>query len=389
MFDPRKDHSCDPEENDIVRRHENVRRIEILKVFRFVRISEGAERPQRRTEPRIQNVFVLTKVLAAALRANGHVRFGNGLFSAVVAIPTGNTVSPPKLTGNTPVFDVLHPVEIDLLKPFRYKLRLVVLHHLDSGAGEFFHFEIPLFARFGFDRRMATVANTYVVRIGFDLLDVSLRLQVLDDLLSRFFARKSLVLACVFVHEPLVVDDGDERQIMTFAHFKVVGVVCRRDLHRARTEAHFHVVVRNHGNLPIGKGQIHLFAYDVCVLFVVRIDRHRRVAEHGFRSRRCDDHISASVYVGVFQMPQVARLFFVFHFRVGQRRAATGTPMRHTVAFIDQSFFVQVDEYFSDRFTALLVHRERFSRPVATRTEMFQLFDDPSAVDAFPFVRTL
>ena len=46
-------------------------------------------------------------------------------------------------------------------------------------------------------------------------------------------ATYSKLIATVFGHAAVVVDDGDFRQLVTFAHLVIVVIVRGRDLHRA------------------------------------------------------------------------------------------------------------------------------------------------------------
>ena len=70
-------HPRNPEKNYIVTRNQNVGRIEIFKIFGFIGITERRKRPQRRTEPGIENVVILTEFTTSALRAYGRLFFGD------------------------------------------------------------------------------------------------------------------------------------------------------------------------------------------------------------------------------------------------------------------------------------------------------------------------
>ena len=59
--------------------------------------------------------------------------FRNYNFSALITVISRNSVSPPDLSGNTPVFDVLKPVQINLVKTLRYKRSSPVFRALIAG----------------------------------------------------------------------------------------------------------------------------------------------------------------------------------------------------------------------------------------------------------------
>ena len=62
----------------------------------------------------------------------------------------------------------------------------------------------------------------------------------------------------VFVDGRVIVHHINNGQIVPLAHFKVVGVVCRRNLYNTRTKFHVNIVVGNDGHLPVHNGKHHL-----------------------------------------------------------------------------------------------------------------------------------
>ena len=53
--------------------------------------------------------------------------FRNYEFTALITVISRNSVSPPDLTGDTPVFDVLKPVKVNLVKTLRYETKFTSL----------------------------------------------------------------------------------------------------------------------------------------------------------------------------------------------------------------------------------------------------------------------
>ena len=53
--------------------------------------------------------------MAMALWTLCNIVPGDNHLTAILAVPHRNSVSPPKLTGDTPVLDGLHPMEIGIL----------------------------------------------------------------------------------------------------------------------------------------------------------------------------------------------------------------------------------------------------------------------------------
>ena len=147
-----------------------------------------------------ENVLVLTNALTSALGTNVNAYLRYGHFAAIVAVIRGDSVSPPKLTGYTPIFNILHPVEIYLTKSGRNEFHLLFLYDVYSGFCKRLHFDKPLFADYRLNRGVASVTLADVVLIILNLYHISLRMQIFAYTLSRLRSVQSAITSCVFVH---------------------------------------------------------------------------------------------------------------------------------------------------------------------------------------------
>ncbi len=120
------------------------------------------------------------------------------------------------------------------------------------------------------------------------------------------------------------------------------------------------------------------------ISFIIRVHCHRRVAQHGLRAGGCDLHIPAAVGDGIVDMPEMPRLFFMLHLRVGDGSLTYRTPVNDPGTFINIPFFIQTDKYFLNGLRAAFVHGKTLPVPVAGRTQFLQLIDDRPAVFFFP-----
>ena len=84
---------------------------------------------------------------------------GCDLRAAILAIPDGNAVSPPELPGDTPVADILHPIQIDLGKALGDKTDLPVLYRFNRRGGQRLHLHKPLLGDERFNHGVAAVAG--------------------------------------------------------------------------------------------------------------------------------------------------------------------------------------------------------------------------------------
>ena len=177
---------------------------------------------------------------------------------------------------------------------------------------------------------------------------------------------------------------------MALTNQKVVGVVCRRDLHTAGSKADFHVFVGNHRNLAPNHRQNQRFANQVCVLFIVRVDGNGGIAKHGFGTGGGNLHKLAFLALdGVADMPEEAGLLAVFHLGVRKRGNAVRTPVDNAVSAVDQSFLIKVDKHLAHRAGATFVKGKALARPIAGSAQLFELTGNSCLIFIFPLPNAL
>ena len=80
-----------------------------LELLGVVRPTLRGESPQLAREPRVEHVFVLMHMMAAAFRAHVHVFHARVFPTAIGAVEHRDAMAPPQLAGDAPVFQVFHP----------------------------------------------------------------------------------------------------------------------------------------------------------------------------------------------------------------------------------------------------------------------------------------
>ena len=92
------------------------------------------------------------------------------------------------------------------------------------------------------------------------------------------------------IEQRLMIEDGKSGKSMAFACFKVVEVVCRRDLDGTGAELEVDEDGVTHDwNVAPRERQADCLADEMAIAWIVRVYGHRGVAEHGFRTRGRDD----------------------------------------------------------------------------------------------------
>ena len=114
-------------------------------------------------------------------------------------------MTPPKLTGNTPVTDILQPVQVSLVKTCRNKLKVSVVQSFDSSFCHFVHFYKPLW----FDHRLygclTSVVGSYVVNVIHYFYKKAKLLEILYHGFSCLVAVHAGVFAALVVHGSVIV----------------------------------------------------------------------------------------------------------------------------------------------------------------------------------------
>ena len=174
------------------------------------------------------------------------------------------------------------------------------------------------------------------------------------------------------------------RQVVSEARLEIVRVVRGRDLHGAGAELGVHERIRDDGDFPVQERQAQMLAHEVLVSLIVGMDGHGRIAEHGLGARRRDGDAVSAVPERVVKIPQVAVVFFVLDFQVGNGRLAPRAPVHQIVVAVDQPLFVEPHKGLAHGAGESLVHCEPLALPVARSAQVVKLADDGSAALGLP-----
>ena len=309
--------------------------------------------------------------------------------AAFVAVIRRYAMSPPKLTRYAPIADVLHPIEIYLVKTRRYELSFAATHGFYRRLCQILHRYEPLHGDHRFHCGMAAVALAYVVCIILYFYHSSELLKLFDYSLSRLESRHSAEFPAVLVYMSVVCQNAYYRQIVAHSNFEVVRIVSRRYLDRACTKFLLYVLISHNRYGFAHYRQYHILSYQILISLVVRMHRDSRIAQHCFRSGRSYYYAFASVLRRISDVPEMAALFRVLYLCVRESRPARRAPVYDSVSPIYFSFFVQTNEHLSHGAGASFIHCKSLSAPIAGAAQLFQLSRNGISVFFFPLPRAL
>ena len=124
------DHAGNPEEDDLVARHQHRRGQVQVHLLRLRRPPQRREGHQGRGVPGVQHVLVAPQLLAGRLGLRrGFVDRHVDL--AVLVVPGRDLVAPPQLARDAPVLDVVHPLVVGVDPVLRHEAHRARLHGVD------------------------------------------------------------------------------------------------------------------------------------------------------------------------------------------------------------------------------------------------------------------
>ena len=171
---------------------------------------------------------------------------------------------------------------------------------------------------------------------------------------------------------------------MTHAYLEVVRIMSRGDLNRSGSLLRIRIFIGDHRNFSVQNRQVHFLAHQIFVPFIAWMNRNRNVAEHGLRTGGRYHDALASVHCRITEIPILSVFVLMFYLSIRKGGLAARAPVNQTVAPVNPTFFVQIDEELGNGFVAALVHGEPLSPPVAGIAQFPALLRDPAAVFLFP-----
>ena len=363
-------HTDYPEEDNIISGYQYISRIEILQILCVLRPAQGRERPQCRGEPGVQRIRILRQMLASAFRANLRCCLGYNDLTAVITVVSRYPMSPPELSGNTPVTDILQPVQVNLVKTLRNKGQIAIFDRFDGRLCHLFHLHEPLL----FDHRLygsaAAVMSSYIMNMVYHFYQQSLCIKISYHSFSCLITIHAVIFAARAVDGGIIMHDIDLSQVMTSSYLEIVRVMSRRDLYAAGSELFVYIRVSDHRDFSVCQWKLQSLSDEVFVSVIIRIDCHCRITKQSLRTGGCDLHITTSVSNRIIDVPEMSSLLLMLYLCIRDGRMTYRTPVNDSGTFVDVSFLIETGKYFQNCLRASFIHGETLSVPVTGGTNL-------------------
>ena len=120
----------------------------------------------------------------------------------------------------------------------------------------------------------------------------------------------------IFIECCILVKNIQQLQLMAFAYLKVIEIMGRRDFYRPCAFFHIRIFIGNDRNSASSNRQHNLFAYQMGVARIFRMDGNRHIAKHGFRPGSGNGNNLIAIYYRIMQLPHPPVNFALFHFQI-------------------------------------------------------------------------
>ena len=230
-------------------------------------------------------------------------------------------MSPPELSGYTPVSDVVCPVKIGFVHSLRDEFNLACLYSIACRLNHFIHFHKPLL----FDKRLnyavTAVTGTYIVAVVFYLAKKSKAVKLLNDLLSSLISVKTFVLTTIFIDGSIIIHNVDFRKAMAFTYFEVVRVVSRSNLNYTCTKFHIYIAILNYRDFTLCYRKPNCLPLKIGISLILGIYRYSCISKHCLRTgggkfKEVGCARLPIFHNRVFDMPEMSCLFLVLNLSI-------------------------------------------------------------------------
>ena len=274
-------------------------------------------------------------------------------------------MSPPQLTTDAPVLNVLQPVAIGADILGGVELDFSLQYGWQGYLGKVLHGEEPLLAQtWLYGCVGVTLAVAHLVLIVLYALHESCLLQVYGYLLAHLHAVHAHIESGLLREGTVGVEDVYRVQVVGLAQLIVIDIMGRGYLQTSRTELDVHITVLDDWYDASHQGNRHLMSTKPLVLDILGVDTHGGVAHDGLGTRGGHHCIVSAigilmqylslcgtygigVLVGhvIAQMIEVALLVPVHYLFGAEHRLSLGVPVDHAESTVNQTFVIQVAEH--------------------------------------------
>ena len=175
------------------------------------------------------------------------------------------------------------------------------------------------------------------------------------------------------------------------AHFEVVEIMPRSDLHRAAAQFRIGVFVVDDPEPPPGERLENFLADNAGIARIIRVHRDGHVGQHRLGPGGRHHYMVRAVRQlhpirqRITEVPEAALDLAGFNLEVADRGLELGVPVDQPLVAVNQPLIVEVDEDLHHCLGEMRVHGELLARPVHRTAQPPELLGDRAAALGLPF----
>ena len=358
-----------------------------LKLLRMIWPALCSKSPQLRREPGIQNVLILMNVMAAALWTDIGVFHKCILPTAIIAVEHRNAVTPPKLPGDVPVAEILHPSEVGLSPTLWVEGNLTVFNYLRCRLFELINGNEPLLREPWLKRSTATVAMHNGVIKVFNVIKQTVLFKPSNNSLTSLISIKTRELTISVNNNSMFIKDVDLLKIVSLAHSKVVRIMSWGYLNKTGTKACINMPVREDWNLSVNNWQDNSLSNKISLFWILRRNSYARITQHGLWTSSSYGNVLNAInrlFEWITQVPKMALLVSILCLIVRDRSLAMRTPVYDALTAINELVMIPINKDLANSLSVLRRHSELLVIKINGAAHALNLRNNGSAVLARP-----
>ena len=358
-----------------------------LKLLRMIWPTLCSKSPQLRREPGIQNVLILMDMMTAALWTDISVFHKSILPATIIAVEHRNAVTPPKLPGDIPVTEILHPGEVGLSPTLWVEGNLTVFNYLCCRLFELINGNKPLLREPWLKSCAAAVAMHNGVIKVFNVIKQAMLFKPSNNSLTSLISIKTRKLTVTVNNNSVLIKDVDLLKVMSLTHSKVIRVMSWSYLNKTGTKACINMPVREDWNLSVNNWQDNSLSNKISLFWILRRNSYARITQHGLWTSSSYGNVLNAInrlFEWIAQVPKMALLVSVLCLIVRDRSLAMRTPVYDALSAINKLVMIPVNKDLTNSLSVLRRHGELLVIKINGAAHALNLRNNGSAVLARP-----
>ena len=167
----------------------------------------------------------------------------------------------------------------------RVKFNFIVAHCLEGRLDQLGHIHEPLLRRIGLNGHIPAFGVTHFVNMLFNFFHEIELIELFNDHFPSFKTIQTNEFAWyIVIQAGIFIKNIDEFQVVALTHFPVIGIMGWCDFNTTGSKIFIHIFISENGDFTSNQWQNHMFPNEMLIAFIIGMDRHTSIPQHGLWS---------------------------------------------------------------------------------------------------------